>query len=179
MPLFCNLVMFSSQIPLLSPLENLFMQLFKGSLHKEVKPEHIYIYDWLLELWLSDSRASLTKWEPELRLLKKAQTELSIRQSGEFCQMVQVKSVGLENTILEQITYFPRHFFQEKSLQPSTIDGYRLAIADKADNSILNITGGDYHNRLLDASTRIDLRVKEVPPFGTSLGPASAKKASF
>ena len=45
---------------------------------------------------------------------------------------------------------FPPTFFQEKSLQPSIIDGYRFTIADKTGSSILNITRGGYLNRLLD-----------------------------
>ena len=40
-----------------------------------------------------------------------------------------------------------RPTFFQKSLQPTTIDGYRLAIADKTGNSVLNITRGDYLNK--------------------------------
>ena len=68
--------------------------------------------------------------------------ESSMRESGPFYQMVRVKSDGLQNTILKQITYFLLHFFQEKNLQPSTIDRCKLATADKTGNSILNITQG-------------------------------------
>ena len=42
MPLFCNLLMFSSQIRLcLPPSENLITQLLKRSLHKDLKPKDI------------------------------------------------------------------------------------------------------------------------------------------
>ena len=50
-----------------------------------------------------------------------------MRQSGLFCQMVRVKSDGLQKTI-----------------------GYKLAIVEKTGSSILNITRGDYLCRLLD-----------------------------
>ena len=40
-------------------------------------------------------------------------------------------------------------FFQEKNLQPSTIDGYRTAIADKIGNDSLNISKDENLNSLL------------------------------
>ena len=44
--------------------------------------------------------------------------------------------------------------FEERKLQPSTIDGYRSAIADKLGNSTLNISKDENLTRLLDSFHR-------------------------
>ena len=49
---------------------------------------------------------------------------------------------------------FLKHLFQDRKLQPSTIDGYRSAIADKLGNSSLNISKDDNLTRLLDSFHR-------------------------
>ena len=41
---------------------------------------------------------------------------------------------------LTQVADFLMHLFQERNLQPSTIDGYRSAIADKIGNARINIS---------------------------------------
>ena len=44
--------------------------------------------------------------------------------------------------------------FQNKKLQPSTIDGYRSAIADKLGNSSVNVSKDENLTRLLDSFHR-------------------------
>ena len=46
------------------------------------------------------------------------------------------------------------HLFQDRKLHPSTIDGYRSAIADKLGNSPINISKDDNLTRLLDSFHR-------------------------
>ena len=55
---------------------------------------------------------------------------------------------------VKQIVDFLLHLFQEKNLQPSTIDGYRSAIADKLGNSSLNVSKDENLTRLFDSFHR-------------------------
>ena len=54
---------------------------------------------------------------------------------------------------VKQIADFLLHLFQEKNLQPSTIDGYRQ-ITDKLGNSSLNVSKDENLTRLLDSFHR-------------------------
>ena len=49
---------------------------------------------------------------------------------------------------------FLMYLFEDRKLQPSTIDGYRSAIADKLGNSTLNISKDENLTRLLDSFHR-------------------------
>ena len=54
----------------------------------------------------------------------------------------------------KQITDFLLHLFQEKNLKPSTIDGYRSAIADKLGSASVNVSKDENLNHLLDSFHR-------------------------
>ena len=49
---------------------------------------------------------------------------------------------------VKSVADFLMYLFEERKLQPSTIDGYRSAIADKLGNSTLNISKDENLNRL-------------------------------
>ena len=69
MPWFWDLVTMSSQIPLCMPkLSNLVTQPFYQTPHRKLS--NLNLHAWLLEPQQSSSRASLTQWQHELRLLK-------------------------------------------------------------------------------------------------------------
>ena len=55
---------------------------------------------------------------------------------------------------LKTIADFLLHLFQDKKLQPGTIDGYRSAIADKLGNSAINVSKDENLTRLLDSFHR-------------------------
>ena len=55
---------------------------------------------------------------------------------------------------LKAIADFLLHLFQDKKLQPGTIDGYRSAIADKLGNSTINVSKDENLTRLLDSFHR-------------------------
>ena len=55
---------------------------------------------------------------------------------------------------LKAIADFLLHLFQDKKLQPGTIDGYRSAIADKLGNSTFNVSKDENLTRLLDSFHR-------------------------
>ena len=55
---------------------------------------------------------------------------------------------------LKAIADFLLHLFQDRKLQPGTIDGYRSAIADKLRNSPINVSKDETLTRLLDSFHR-------------------------
>ena len=57
-----------------------------------------------------------------------------------FVRWCETNQVDFRSPAIKQIADFLLHLFQEKNLQPSTIDGYRSAIADKLGNSSLNVS---------------------------------------
>ena len=84
-PWFWDLVAMSSQIPLCLPnLANLVTQPFSQTLHRNLS--NLNLHAWPLEPQQPRSRASLSQWQHELRLLKEDQPNPSMRQSGPFLQ---------------------------------------------------------------------------------------------
>ena len=55
---------------------------------------------------------------------------------------------------VKSVADFLMYLFQDRKLQPSTIDGYRSAIADKLGNSPINISKDENLTRLLDSFHR-------------------------
>ena len=81
---------------------------------------------------------------------------------------------------LKAIADFLLHLFQEKKLQPSTIDGYRSAIADKLGNSTINVSKDENLTRLLDSFHRDRPKGRRgIPSWNLSLVFTSAHKDSF
>ena len=80
---------------------------------------NLNLHAWLLEPQLSRSRASLRQWQNELRVLKEDQPDQSMRQSGPFLQ-----SGAIPDFLL--------YLFQDRKLQPNTIDGYRSLLTNWA-----------------------------------------------
>ena len=68
----------------------------------------------------------------------------------------------------KSIVNFLLYMFHDRKLQPSTIVGYRSAIADKLSNSPSNVSKDENLTRLLDGSIETDLRVGGAFPPGTS-----------
>ena len=52
---------------------------------------------------------------------------------------------------VKSVADFLMYLFQDRKLQPSTIDGYRPAIADRLGNSPINISKEENLTRLLDS----------------------------
>ena len=83
MPWFWDLVDLLSQIPIcLLNIPDLLAQLFNGARHRDLTS--LNLHAWLLEPRQSKSRGSLAQWRYALRLLRDAQAEQSMRQSGPF-----------------------------------------------------------------------------------------------
>ena len=81
---------------------------------------------------------------------------------------------------LKAIADFLVHLFQDKKLQPGTIDGYRSVIADKLGNSTINVSKDENLTRLLDSFHRDRPRGRRgIPSWNLSLVLHQLTKAPF
>ena len=180
MPWFWDIVSMSSQIPLCLPnIPNLVSQPFNQVLHKNLS--NLNLHAWLLQPQHSRSKASLRQWQHELRLLKEDQPDLSMRQSGPFltkwCLSNQVDFMAPP---LKAIADFLLHLFQDRKLQPGTIDGYRSSIADKPGNVPINVSKDENLTRLLDTFHRDRPKGRRgIPSWNLSLVLHQLTKAPF
>ena len=81
---------------------------------------------------------------------------------------------------LKAIADFILHLFQDKKLQPGTIDGYRSAIADKLGNSTINVSKDENLTCLLDSFHRERPKGRRgIPSWNLSLVLHQLTKAPF
>ena len=81
---------------------------------------------------------------------------------------------------LTAIADFLLHLFQDKKLQPGTIDGYRSAIADKLGNTSVNVSKDENLTRLLDSFHRDRPKGRRgIPSWNLSLVLHQLTKAPF
>ena len=81
---------------------------------------------------------------------------------------------------LKAIADFLLHLFQDRKLQPSTIDGYRSGIADKLGNSTINVSKCENLTRLLDSYHRDRPKGRRgIPSWNLSLVLHQLTKAPF
>ena len=90
------------------------------------------------------------------------------------------KQVDFRAPPLKAIADFLLHLFQDKKLQPGTIDGYRSAIADKLGNSTINVSKDENLTRLLDSFHRDRPKGRRgIPSWNLSLVLHQLTKAPF
>ena len=81
---------------------------------------------------------------------------------------------------VKSVADFLIYLFQDRKLQPSTIDGYRSAIADKLGNSPFNISKDENLSRLLDSFHRDRPKGRRgIPSWNLSLVLHQLTKAPF
>ena len=81
---------------------------------------------------------------------------------------------------VNSVADFLMYLFEERKLQPSTIDGYRSAIADKLGNSTLNISEDENLTRLLDSFHRDRPKGRRgIPSWNLSVVLHQLTKAPF
>ena len=177
MPWFWDLVAMSSQIPLSLPyLPNLLTQPVNQTPHRNLS--NLNLHAWLLEPQQSRSRASLKQWQHELRLLRGDQPDQSSKWTifTKRCLSNQV----FRSPPIKSVADFLMYLFQDRKLQPSTIDGYRSAIANKLGNSPINISKDENLTRLLDSFHRDRPKGRrEIPSWNLSLVLHQLTKAPF
>ena len=179
MPWFWDLVTMSSQIPLCLPsLPNLLTQPFNQIPHRNLT--HLNLHAWLLEPQQSRSRASLRQWQQELSLLKMDQPDQSEAKWTIFTKWYVTNQVDFRAPPVKSVADFLMYLFQDRKLQPSTIDGYRSAIADKLGNSPLNISKDENLTHLLDSFHRDKPKGRRgIPSWNLSLVLHQLTKAPF
>ena len=97
-----------------------------------------------------------------------------------FVRWCEEHKVDFGSPSIKQIADFLLYLFQEKLLQPSTIDGYRTAIADKVGNNKINISKDESLTRLLDSFHRDKPKGRRgVPAWNLSLVLHQLTKAPF
>ena len=169
MPWFWDLVEMSTQIPLSLPhLPNLLTQPFNQIPHRNLT--NLNLHAWLLEPRQSSSRASLRQWQHELRLLRRSTRSVYEAKWTIFTKWCVSNQVDFRAPPLKSVADFLMYLFQDRNLQPSTIDGYRSAIADKLGNSPINISKDENLTRLLDSFHRDRPKGRRgVPSWNLSL----------
>ena len=180
MPWFWDLVELSARVPLCLPHHpDLVTQPFNKARHRDLT--NLNLHAWLLEPRQSRSKGSLAQWRQELRRLKDVQPEQSTKRSGPFfVRWCETSQMDFRNPSIKQIADFLLHLFQEKNLQPSTIDGYRSAIADKLGNTSVNVGKDENLTRLLDSFHRDRPKGRRgVPAWNLSLVLHQLTKAPF
>ena len=81
---------------------------------------------------------------------------------------------------MESIAHFFLYLLQERKLQPSTINGYRSAIAHKQGNSPINVSKDENPTRLLDSFHRDRPKGRRgIPSWNLSLMFHQLTKAPF
>ena len=154
MPWFWDLVAMSSQIPLCLPsIPTLVSQPFNQVLHRNLS--NLNLHAWLLEPQSAIkeqgfSEAVAAQIEAPQRRSTRSVYEAKWTIFTKWCLSNQV---DFRAPPLKAIADFVLHLF-EKKLQPSTIDGYRSAIADKLGNSTINVSKDENLTRLLDSFHR-------------------------
>ena len=108
------------------------------------------------------------------------QSDQSMRQMVHFYQVMYHSSGVLRAPHIKSVADFLRYLFQDRKLQPSTIVGYRSAIADSLDICPSMLVRMKISLVSWIASTETDPKAGGEPPPGTS--PwffASADKVHF
>ena len=97
-----------------------------------------------------------------------------------FVKWCKSNKVDFRSPSVNQIADFLLYLFKERNLQPSTIDGYRTAIADMVGNDKLNISSDENLTRLLDSFHRDKPKGRRgVPSWNLSLVLHQLTKAPF
>ena len=71
-----------------------------------------------------------------------------------FTKWCDANQVDFRSPPVKSVADFLMHLFEDKKLQPNTIDGYRSAIADKLGNTTVSISKDDNLTRLLESFHR-------------------------
>ena len=97
-----------------------------------------------------------------------------------FVKWCDSHKVDFRSPSVNQIADFLLYLFKDRKLQPSTIDGYRTAIADMVGNQEVNISKDENLTRLLDSFHRDKPKGRRaVPSWNLSLVLHQLTKAPF
>ena len=179
MPWFWDLVAMSSQIPLSLPnLPNLLTQPFNQILHRNLtkskSPCMAPRASAIKEQGFSEAVAA--RIEPQ-RGSTRSVYEAKWTIFTKWCLSNQV---AFRAPPVKSVADFLMYLSQDRKLQPSTIDGYRSANADKLGNSPININKDENLTSLLDSFHRDRPKGRRgIPSWNLSLVLHQLTKAPF
>ena len=97
-----------------------------------------------------------------------------------FTKWCITNQVDFRSPPVKSVADFLMYLFEDRKLQPSTIDGYRSAIADKLGNTTVNISKDENLNRLLESFHRDRPKGRRgIPSWNLSLVLHQLTKAPF
>ena len=97
-----------------------------------------------------------------------------------FTKWCITNQVDFRSPLVKSVADFLLYLFEDKKLQPSTIDGYRSAIADKLGNATVNVSKDDNLTRLLESFHRDRPKGRTgIPSWNLSLVLHQLTKAPF
>ena len=97
-----------------------------------------------------------------------------------FTKWCVTNQVDFRSPPVKSVADFLMYLFEDKKLQPSTIDGYRSAIADKLGNTTVNISKDDNLTRLLESFHRDRPKGRRgIPSWNLSLVLHQLTKSPF
>ena len=97
-----------------------------------------------------------------------------------FTKWCDANQVDFRSPPVKSVADFLMYLFENKKLQPSTIDGYRSAISDKLGDTTVNISKNDNLTRLLESFHRDRPKGRRgVPSWNLSLVLHQLTKAPF
>ena len=97
-----------------------------------------------------------------------------------FTNWCVTNQVDFRSPPVKSVADFLMYLFEDKKLQPSTIDGYRSAIADKLGNTTVNISKDDNLTRLLESFHRDRPKGRRgIPSWNLSLVLHQLTRAPF
>ena len=97
-----------------------------------------------------------------------------------FTKWCVTNQVDFRSPPVKSVAGFLMYLFEDKKLQPSTIDGYRSAIADKLGNTTVNISKDDNLTRLLESFHRDRPKGRRgIPSWNLSLVLHQLTRAPF
>ena len=97
-----------------------------------------------------------------------------------FTKWCITNQVDFRSPPVKSVADFLMYLFEDKKLQPSTIDGYRSAIADKLGNTTVNISKDDNLTRLLESFHRDRPKGRRgIPSWNLSLVLHQLTRAPF
>ena len=103
-----------------------------------------------------------------------------INKEGGITKWCITNQVDFRSPPVNSVADFLLYLFEVKNLQPSTIDGYRSAIADKLGNTTVNISKDENLTRLLDSFHRDRPKGRRgIPSWNLSLVLHQLTKAPF
>ena len=143
------------------PIHSLLKQLLNNRFHSH--PESLSLHVWYLGVQPSRTKVWLQKWHIEL--LHLYTSKLSVFQRWCIEEQVDFRAPSIK-----YICNFMCFLFNEKNRRPSTIEGYRTAIADTLRNTPLDINNNAEIARLIASFHRDNPKSsRSLPKWDLSL----------